>query len=95
MNSIEIVDYKKENDTLTYLYIAHNLISVFPLDIIRFKNLKHLSLENNNITDIPNELFKKSKQDLKISLMNNKIKNKDIFINNRYDILDVKLKRES
>jgi Leucine-rich repeat (LRR) protein len=82
MNMIEVVEYKKQNEKLLYLYIAHNNFMSFPMDILKFKNLKYLSLENNKISDIPTELFKKSDQDLKISLLNNRIKNKEIFNNN-------------
>jgi hypothetical protein len=90
MNFIENLEYKKLNKHLNYFYLSHNNFTTFPLDIIMFKKLVHLSLDNNKISDIPNEIFTKSEQKLKISLLNNCLKNRDIFgMNSKNDILDL------
>jgi hypothetical protein len=90
MNLIESLEYKKINLHLNYFYLSHNNFINFPLDIIMFKKLIHLSLDDNKISDIPNEIFTKSEQKLKISLLNNCLKNRDIFgENSKNDILDL------
>jgi hypothetical protein len=90
MNLIESLEYKKINLHLNYFYLSHNNFTNFPLDIIMFKKLIHLSLDDNKISDIPNEIFTKSEQRLKISLLNNCLKNRDIFgSNSKNDILDL------
>lgn len=38
------------------LNLSQTKIDTFPMDILQFKNLKHLILNHNNIKEIPNEL---------------------------------------
>lgn len=93
MNNIQNIEFEKENSSLVYLFLSHNKFTSIPEVILSFKNLKHLSLDNNQIVQIDNIINSACNNNVKISLFDNPIKNKhtstDLFSN---DVMNLKIK---
>jgi hypothetical protein len=68
----KLEEAKLKPDMVVELNLANAKIDVFPTAILQFKNIKFLILNNNNISEIPNEV-NKLQQLIGLDLSNNPI----------------------
>jgi len=77
-NQIKSINDKAFNGltSLTYLDVSHNLIQVLPHYLFNFNHSKllQIDLQDNNINEIPDNLFQNGRQYGVLMLSNNKIK---------------------
>lgn len=73
-NMIESFDYigNAENSKLEFLFLAQNAIAKIPYDINKFRNLKFVNLDENNIADKSHNTINEIQLNIKISCFKNK-----------------------
>lgn len=76
-NMIDSLDFNKKNNTLNYLFLANNFFVNIPHDALNFTELTLLALDSNKISEINLNLLNECKSNLKITLANNLIKNRE------------------
>lgn len=76
-NFIDCLETNVKTSKLEYLLLANNMFTIFPHDIINLEKLVHLALDNNRIPEINMNIINECKTNMKISLANNLLKNRE------------------
>ena len=73
-NQLETFEFvgMAENSELQYLFLAQNKLKKIPMDIKKFKNIKYVNLDENEIFEVDPNLNEEIQYDLEITLYNNK-----------------------